>query len=311
MASPSVQLSQMAEFYAELSRRWPADDVAMQRDLAERLHMLATEPEGVTYAEADANGVPALWCIPINSSPDHVLLHSHSGGSVVSSMYMDRKAIGHLAKATGARALIINYRLAPENKFPAQLDDVETAFNWLLKQRYEATKIASVGHSIGGNYAVNLSLTLARKGAATPGAIISMSPWFDMDVKHKSIETHAHLDKQLNRAQLLGFSDLMLDGTGITKADPRINLMNADAAGLPPTMIYYGDQEILSGEAIDFAARASAAGVDVTLRALANGQHNFILGAGRVPEVDAAVAEMAGWLRKKLGLQPAESDQAV
>ncbi len=298
---PSVQLLQMADFYADLAGRWPTD-IAMQRDLAERLHMLATEPEGVTYAEADADGVPALWCIPLDSSPDHVLLHNHSGGSVVSSMYMDRKAVAHLARATGARALVVNYRLAPENKFPAQLDDVETAFNWLLKQGYDAAHVASVGHSIGGNYAINLALTLARKAAAVPGAALSMSPWFDMEVKHRTIETHAHLDKQLSRDQLLGFSDLMLDGTGVSKADPRINLMNADPAGLPPTMIYYGDQEILSGEAIDFAQRARQAGVAVELRSLAYGQHNFILGAGRVPEIDAAIAEMSGWLRRTLGL---------
>lgn len=298
----SAQLHEMANFYAELSARWPADDVAMQRDLAERLHMLATEPEGVTYAEVDAGGVPALWAIPLDASSDHVLLHSHSGGSVVSSMYMDRKAVAHLAKATGTRALIINFRLAPEHKFPAQLDDVEVAFDWLVAQGYAPSRIASVGHSIGGNYAVNLALTLLRKGKPTPAAIVSMSPWFDMAVKHVAVETHGHLDKQITREQLLGFAALMLDGTGIPDSDPRINLLNADPAGLPPTMIYYGDHEILSGDAVAFADRARAVGVEIDLRALAHGQHNFILGAGRVPEIDAAVVEMADWLRVKLGL---------
>jgi acetyl esterase/lipase len=305
---PSVQLSQMADFYMELGKRWPAHDVVMQRDLAERLHMLASEPEGVTYAEADVDGMPAIWCIPLDASPEHVLLHSHSGGSVVSSMYMDRKAIAHLAKATRARALLINFRLAPEHRFPAQIEDVEMAFDWLLRQGYHPQHIGSIGHSIGGNYAVNLPLTLARKGKNMPGAVLSMSPWFDMEVKNKTIETHAHLDKQLNREQLLGFSDLMLDGTGVSKADPRINLMHADPASLPPTMIFYGDQEILSGDANDFAECAIAAGVDVTLRTLPFGQHNFILGAGRVPEIDAAVAEMAEWLRAKLGVQKAKDN---
>lgn len=299
---PSAALLDMADFYADLASRWPADDVAMQRDLAERLHMLATEPEGVTYTEADAGGVPALWALPVDASPDHVLLHSHSGGSVVSSMYMDRKAIAHLAKATGARALIINYRLAPEHKFPAQIDDVETAFDWLLAQGHEPSRIASIGHSIGGNYAVNLALTLLRKGKPAPGAILSMSPWFDMEVEHAAVETHARLDKQITRDQLLGFTALMLDGTGVSRADPRINLMHADPAGLPPTMIYYGDHEILSGDAIAFAERARDAGAGIDLRALAHGQHNFILGAGRVPEIDTAIAEMAGWLRARLGI---------
>lgn len=299
---PSTQLLAMADFYADLSARWPTDDIAMQRDLAERLHMLATEPEGVTYAEVDAGGVPALWAIPLDASPDHVLLHSHSGGSVVSSMYMDRKAVAHLAKATGARALIINYRLAPENKFPAQIDDVETAFDWLVAQGYAPSRIASVGHSIGGNYAVNLALTLRRKGKSGPAAILSMSPWLDTEVQHVAVETQGTLDKQINRDQLLGFAALMLDGSGVSPADPSINLLNADPAGLPPTMIYYGDHEILSGDAIVFAQRARAAGVEIDLRALPHGQHNFILGAGRVPEIDAAVAEMADWLRVTLHL---------
>lgn len=302
---PSAELLKMVDFYADLASRWPADDVAMQRDLAERLHMLATEPEDVTYAEADAGGVPALWAIPANASPEHVLLHSHSGGSVVSSMYMDRKAIAHLAKATGARALILNYRLAPEHKFPAQIDDVEAAFVWLVAQGYDPSRIASIGHSIGGNYAVNLALTLHRKSKPTPAAILSMSPWFDMAVEHAAVATHANLDKQITRDQLLGFADLMLDGTGVTKDDPRINLMHADPTGLPPTMIYYGDHEILSGDAIAFADRAQKAGAEIELRALPHGQHNFILGAGRVPEIDAAVAEMAGWLRTQIGLPTA------
>jgi monoterpene epsilon-lactone hydrolase len=299
---PSAQLLAMADFYAALAARWPANDVPMQRDLAERLHMLASEPEGVTYAEVDAGGVPALWAIPLNASSDHVLLHSHSGGSVVSSMYMDRKAVGHLAKATGARALITNFRLAPEHKFPAQIDDVEAAFDWLVAKGYAPSRIASVGHSIGGNYAVNLALTLLRKGKPTPAAIVSMSPWFDVAVEHVAVETHGHLDKQITRDQLLGFAALMLDGTGVRNTDSRINLLTADPVGLPPTLIYYGDHEILSGDAIAFADRARAAGVEIDLRVLAHGQHNFILGAGRVPEIDAAVLEMATWLRVKLGL---------
>jgi epsilon-lactone hydrolase len=129
-----------------------------------------------------------------------------------------------------------------------------------------------------------------------------MSPWFDMEVRHETVQTHAHLDRQITREMLLAFSDLMLEGTGVSRSDPRINLAYADPAGLPPTMIYYGDQEILAGDAMDFAERAQQAGVDVTLRALADGQHNFILGAGRVPEIDAAIVEMAGWIREKLRL---------
>jgi acetyl esterase/lipase len=304
MGSP--ELAKMADFYADLTGRFAlTDSLALWRDSSERLHQLATEPEDVTYREVTENGVPALWVIPAGSSPEHVLLHSHSGGSVVASMYMERKAVGHVAKAVGSRALLINFRLSPEDKFPAQIDDVEAAYRWLLGQGYDPSRIASIGGSIGGNYAVNLALTLQRKNAPLPGAVLSMSPWFDMELKHKSIETNASLDKMLSGDLLRGFSDSMLDGTGIAKTDPRINLAYADPAGLPPTMIYYGENEILTDDAIEFAARARAAGVDLELRSLPEGQHIFYLGAGRVPEIDAAVAEMAAWLRSKIGLAPA------
>uniref|UniRef100_B0T970 Alpha/beta hydrolase fold-3 domain protein n=1 Tax=Caulobacter sp. (strain K31) TaxID=366602 RepID=B0T970_CAUSK len=302
MSSP--QLHAMAEFYRAISERLsqPGVDLATQRDIVERLHLLASEPEGVTYVEADADGVPVLWCIPQDAAEDRVLLHSHSGGAVLTTMHTDRKAVAHIAKATGARGLVVDYRLAPENKFPAQTDDVETVYRWLLTQGFKPAHIASIGQSIGGNYAVNLALTLRDKGAPLPGAILSISPWYDLEVSKKSVETNAALDMQLNKDVLLLFGDLMLEGTGVAKNDPRINLLYADPAGLPPTMIYYGTHEVLVDEAIAFAEKARAAGVDVSLLALEEGQHNFIFGAGRVPEVDAAIQEMARWLRPKLGL---------
>jgi monoterpene epsilon-lactone hydrolase len=149
---------------------------------------------------------------------------------------------------------------------------------------------------------VNLALTLQRKNAPLPGAVLSMSPWFDMELKNESIDTNASVDKMLSRDLLRGFSDSMLDGTGIAITDPRINLAYADPAGLPPTMIYYGGYELLVDDANEFAKRARAAGVDLELRSLPEGQHNFFLGAGRVPEIDVAVAEMGAWLRSKIGL---------
>src|SRR5690349_21393520 len=152
MGSP--QLAQYADFYADMTRRFGlTDSLELWRDISERLHQLTPEPEGVTYREVTANGVPSILVMPADSSPDHILLHSHSGGGVTASMWQERKAVGHLAKAAGARALVINYRLAPEDKFPAQIDDVEAAYRWLLGQGYDPSRIASSGDSIGGNFA--------------------------------------------------------------------------------------------------------------------------------------------------------------
>jgi epsilon-lactone hydrolase len=247
-------------------------------------------------------GVPALWCIPEGCDADRVLLHSHSGGTVVTSMHTDRKAVGHIAKAVGVRALVLNYRRAPEHKFPAQLADVEKAYHWLRAQGIRPEHIASIGHSIGGNLAVSLAVTLRDQGAPLPAAILSVSPWYDMEMKHETLESNAETDALLSRPALEMFRESWIGGTGVARNDPRVNMLYADLSGLPPIMVYYGAYEMLVGEAIEFAKRAKDAGLDVNLHSLPEGQHNFILGAGRVPEVDEAIAEMGRWLRSKLGL---------
>ena len=300
----SKQLEHMNELYASIKERIskPNLDLATIRDIVENLHLAATEPEAVTYAEVDAGGVAALWCIPQGCDVDRVLLHSHSGGSVVTSMHTDRKAIGYITKVVGVRALVLNYRRSPEHKFPAQVDDVERAYHWLLAQRIYPENIASIGHSIGGNLAVSLSVTLRDKGAPLPAAILSVLPWYDMEMKNETLETNAKTDALISRQALEMFRESWISGTGVARNDPRVNMLYADLSGLPPILVCYGAHEMLAGEAIEFAKRAKDAGVDVSLHSLPEGQHNFILGAGRVPEVDQAIAEMGGWLRSKLGL---------
>jgi monoterpene epsilon-lactone hydrolase len=126
----SVQSDHLAEVFGSVQDRLNNPNLGLPtiRDILEALGNVAKEPESVTYAEVDAGGVPALWCIPEGCDTDCVLLHCHAGGSVVFSMNSDRRAAGHLAKAAGIRALVVDFRRSPENKFPAQPDDVETAY---------------------------------------------------------------------------------------------------------------------------------------------------------------------------------------
>jgi len=309
----SKQTNHMAQFFASVTEEAskPGLDLTTIRDIYEKLHLAATEPEGVTYAEVDVDGVPALWCMPKGCDPNRVLLHSHGGGTVVFSMHVDRKAAGHIAKAAGVRALVLDYRRSPEHKFPAQTDDVEKAYNWLLSQGIRPENIAATGQSIGGNLAVSLAVTLRDKGLALPAAILSVSPWCDMELKNATIEGNAGKDKLLSRSVLELFRESWLGNTGVAWNDPRVNLLYADLTGLPPIQVYYGDYELFAGEATEFATRAKDAGVDVSLRSVAEGQHNFILGAGRVPEVDQAIQEMGQWLRSKLGVRGGLQNRAA
>ncbi|OBH74565.1 alpha/beta hydrolase [Mycobacterium scrofulaceum] len=303
----SQQAIEFADFYAEIGRRSSTPGFGLEtiRDVTENIHLATKEPEGVTYAEVDAGGVEALWCIPVDSDPESALLHTHMGGSVLMSMHSDRKAAAHIAKAAGVRSLVLNFRRSPEHKYPAQVDDVDAAYRWLLAQGYRPDKIGSVGHSIGGYLAVELALRLRDRGEALPGAVLSISPWTDATLSGESIETNAERDRLLTRGLLELFRSCWLDGTGVEFTDPRVHLLGADLSGLPPTAVYYGEYELLASDAVAFACRAKEAGNDILVRRVDEGQHSFIMGAGRVEEVDRAIAEMGRWLRSTLGLQTA------
>ena len=189
----SKQTKHMAQFFASVTEEAskPGLDLTTIRDIYEKLHLAATEPEGVTYAEVDVDGVPALWCTPKGCDANCVLLHSHGGGTVVVSMHLDRKAVGHIAKATGVRALVLDYRRSPEYKFPAQIEDVEKAYHWLLGHGIRPENIATTGQSIGGNFAVSLALALRSKRVVMPAAILSVAPWYDLELDSGTIESNA------------------------------------------------------------------------------------------------------------------------
>jgi epsilon-lactone hydrolase len=273
------------------------------REVLEGLSRESKEPDGVTYADVDAGGVPALWAIPNNADDKSALIFFHAGGTVVFSKHSDRKAAGHLAKAAGVRVLVVDFRRSPEDKFPAQHEDSDAAYDWLLSQGYRAENIIPIGHSVGGNFAVSLALRLRDKGKPLPPAIVSLSAWYDTELKSKTIETHAERDTMLSRQLAELFRECWLGGTGVAFDDPRVNLLNADLKGLPPINVHYGSEEILVGEIQDFVSRAKAANVEISATEIPSGQHLFLLGAGRVPETDKAIAEIGKWIRSKLGLK--------
>ncbi|MFF4020887.1 alpha/beta hydrolase [Streptomyces sp. NPDC001843] len=299
----SREAHEFAEFLASVSAKssTPGLDLAVIRDIVDSNHKASTEPEGVTYAEVDAGGVPALWAIPEGADPDKALLHFHFGGSVTASMHSDRKAAGHIAKAAGARSLVVDFRLAPEHPYPAQLDDAETAYRWLLSQGYEPRNIGSTGHSIGGTLAVMLPLRLLAKGEATPGAIVSVSPWTDLTIQNPSVDENEDNDKMLSRSTLELFRGAWLQDPAVDFTDPAISIANADLTGLPPTTVHYGEYETLADDGAELGRRLADFKVTSEVHPMPEGQHSFILGAGRVPEVDQAIQQMGQWLRKHLG----------
>ncbi|HZS23196.1 MAG TPA: alpha/beta hydrolase [Pseudonocardiaceae bacterium] len=299
----SAEAQEFAAFYEALSERFAlANDkgLAIVRDVGEQMHVFGSEPEGVTYQEVDANGVRAMWAIPEGASSEHALLDFHHGGTVIASMHTERKAAGHIAKATGVRSLVVDFRRSPEHKFPAQIEDAEAAFDWVVSQGYSPAKIGTVGHSVGGYIPIRLALTLREKGKELQGAIVSVSPWIDYSMQSEDLVKKADSDKLLSVPLIEFFRECWIGGTEYTPDDPRLSLFHTDLTGLPPVQLHWGTAEVLAAEDARLGTLLGEAGVDTELHPLDEGQHSFVLAAGRVPEVDRAILNMGLWLRTKL-----------
>jgi len=301
---PSKESEGLRNLYLELSGRLAANpemDLETTRDVFERFHRAAAEPEGVTYTEELAGGVPGLWCLPDGAPADHVVLYLHGGGYATCSPQTHRKLAGHLARAAGVRALILDYRLAPEHVFPAQIDDSVAAYRWLLAQEISAEHIAIAGDSSGGGQAASTVLKLRELGEELPAAMIGFSPFYDLEVTGASMTSNAATDALIQREMPLGMVEMYLGESG-SRSDPVANALYADLAGFPPSYLTAGGHETLLDDAVRFAARAQAAGADVTLEIAPEMQHVYVFMAGRAPEADQSIANAAGWLRGKLGL---------
>ena len=291
---------------AAVRRHWEASRLAMVQpgfDAPddESWGDLTAEPRGVDSLETEAGGLPAMWAVPKHASTDRVLLCIHGGGFLGGSIYTHRKMFGHLAKAAGTRALLVSYRLLPEGVFPAPEDDVTNAYRWLLDQGISADRIAFAGDSVGGWLAVTVQLRARELGLPLPAATLLMSPCVDMETTGRSYETNRDSDPFFKRDVVRGIIRGFL-GEDTDARDPRANPLYADLSGLGPLYIQAGGDETLADDARLLYEHAAKAGVDARLDIVPDMLHTFQMAAGRAPEADDAIRELAGWVRPRLGL---------
>jgi phosphinothricin tripeptide acetyl hydrolase len=225
------------------------------------------------------------------------VLYLHGGGFVMGSPVTHRKLAGDISRASGARVLLLDYRLAPEHPNPAATDDGVQAYRWLLEQGVEPGSVAVAGDSAGGGLTVAVLLALRDAGAPMPAAAVCISPWVDMTGEAASITTRAERDPMVGTGDLARFTDWYLAGADARASSP----VYADLQGLPPLLIHVGDEEILLDDSVLLAERATAAGVDATLEVWPEMFHVWHVFAGRVPESTAAVEQVGQFLRSQLG----------
>jgi len=242
-----------------------------------------------------AGGVPAEWIVPPNAANDRVILYLHGGGYVMGSINTHRAMIARIARASEAKALALNYRMAPEDPFPTAVDDATAAYRWLLAQGYKPGKIVISGDSAGGGLTLATLLALRDAGTPLPAAAVPISPWADLEGTGASIETRAAADPMVDKAGLLRMAQ-MYAGYSDPK-NPLISPIYADYKGLPPMLIQVGDAEILLDDSTRVAERARAAGVKVELEAWPEMFHVWHVFAKILPEGQQAIDRIGEYVR--------------
>lgn len=255
----------------------------------------------VSCRKVFAGAVEAEWIVPPSAAADAIILYFHGGGFRIGSIASHRDLIARIAQASGCRALAIDYRLAPEHRFPAALEDAIAAWEWLEGQGFDPARIALVGDSAGGNLVLASMLDLRRRCRALPAAAALMSPWTDLAATGASYIDRAKADPIHQRAMILGLARSYLGDDG-DPYSPLASPLYGDLEHLPPLLIQVGDNETVRDDSTMVAERARAAGVDVDLQVWDGMIHVFQM-FPEIPDAHKAVAAMAAFLRRHLAIE--------
>ncbi len=249
-----------------------------------------------------AGSVPARIYTPAGSGPFPLVVYFHGGGFVIATMDTYDASARALANATGAIVVSVQYRKAPEHKFPAAHDDALAAYAWVVKNGAElngnVARVAVAGESAGGNLALATAIGAREKQLPLPVAILAVYPIAGTDTDTPSYEAQANA-KPLNRPMMQWFFSHYMR-TPADAQDVRLNLMAADLAGLPPTTIITAQFDPLHSDGTMLASRLEAAGVSVRLRHFEGVAHEFFGQGAIVPAAKEAVAYAAEGLRSGL-----------
>ena len=246
----------------------------------------------------DVGGVPAeLVSAGVRASADSATLYLHGGGYVIGSPATHRELARRLSVASGGQVLTIDYRLAPEDPFPAPVEDAVSAYRWLLDEGYAPGKLSVAGDSAGGGLTVAVLVSIREQGLPMPACGVCLSPWVDMEGIGDSMTGRADRDPMVQREGLVNMANTYLGG-----ADPRTPLaapMYADLDGLPPLLIQVGESETLYDDATRLAQRAIAAGVETAFEPWPDMIHVWHLFAPILDEGQQAIERMGKFIQDK------------
>ncbi len=277
-----------------------ADLAAIRRRTAKPTFRIRP-PAGWRIRPSDGAFGPGEWIEPAGAfdpARGRTLLYCHGGGYMFCTPQTYRPITVGLAKRLGARVLAPDYRLAPEHKYPAPLDDVIAAWRALRAQGTPASRIALGGDSAGGGLALGVLLRLRDAGEELPAAAFLFAPWTDLAATGASLRTNSRSDPSLVGESVGRGIGLYLGE--VPRTDPIASPLYGDPRGLPPTYISASDIEVLFDDATRMAEKLRAAGVETELRVWHGVAHVWQNLAPFLPEANAGLDEAAAFIAGKM-----------
>jgi len=246
--------------------------------------------DGTAREKIIANGVSCEWLIPAEIVSEDVLLYIHGGGFVMGITPGHLQMTANLAGKMKIRALMIDYRLAPQYPFPAALEDCITVYNWLLTQ-ISPNNIVIAGDSAGGNLAITTLLKLRELNIPFPVAVASLSPAVNLVPKANYKEGYKDPLLHPKAAEFFNVSYL-------GNEDPKNPLLSpffADLSGLPPILMHIGEDEMLLDNAVLLFNSAKETGADVIYKVYSGMWHVWQL-YPELSQTEQSLNEIADFL---------------
>jgi monoterpene epsilon-lactone hydrolase len=254
-----------------------------------RLHSLGVKIERVE------SPVKGEWVLPRDGTKsERVVYYLHGGGYISGSAKSCRPITATLVRRSRRRVFGLDYRLAPEHRFPAGLDDAVTGYRWLLSSGIDPQSIAVVGDSAGGGMTLALALRIRDAGEPLPASLVCLSPWTDMTSESESLTANSERDSMFVGEDIERYASVYLGDQ--SRRDALASPLFANLSGLPPLLIQVGREEVLLNDARHLHAKVLAAGGSSELHIYEDVPHGWHYGAPFVPETKQALNEVAAFL---------------
>ncbi|MFJ6263071.1 alpha/beta hydrolase [Rhodococcus erythropolis] len=253
------------------------------------------DPPAVEFVADNANGVDVEWARTPGCDRSRVVLYLHGGGYSIGSIVAYRDFCARISEGSGSAVLSVGYRLAPEHRFPAALDDAVTAYRWLLSTGISADRIVVAGDSAGGGMTVAVMVALRDAGDALPAGAVCISPLADLAHTGRTVHEKAHADPIVTPegSHAYGVRYLGEDGD---LTNPLASPLYADLHSLPPVLIQCGTAEVLLDDSLRLARKIRDAGGGVDLDVWPEMIHIFPFFASKIPESQRALRYLTSFI---------------